>query len=724
MSDDRSQSKPPQPQAARSVEMPLCCDLVMKGGITSGVVYPSAAFELSKKYRFGSIGGASAGAIAAAVTAAAEYSRQQSGDPSSEERVEADGNGLPGLEGLTQELRQKGVLRLFKPDDRTRTVFDTLLTMLDRSLTGSSKVVSISSLLLKPHLWAIFLGLVITLAYLVVYRVAIFSAESLPGPVQGAVALVALAAVSFWAIAGPAAFTAWNVRRKEDSGNDTDPGEPGKFRIGTLSSLIILITTAVILILFLPWSTFEPWAPRGLEFLDWVRERGVQAQASGALTVGLSLGIGLFVFASFLTTTVTWSLVWSIILGIPQARRGLNNNGYGICRGHGDKPDDPEFTDWLHVKIQSIAGRSAGDPPLTFADLQERKISLAMVTTDLNYSRPVRLPFDPEQPPTGGYLFREDEWLQWFPMAVVDTMKAAAEQQAALEEKVSATLSERHPGKNFYRVPVENLPLVVAARMSLSFPIFISGVPVYSYDEKRGELVTHWFSDGGISSNFPIHFFDQWMPDKPTFGLTLPPRASPTIPTSICPDNPWTRFPAGRPRFRTSAISSARFWTRSRTGGTIAQMAMPGYRERVCHIRLDPWEGGMNINMNSETISKLADRGAEAGKLIKETFNDRQWQQHILTRYLSLMRNVQRGLEQLEVSFEASLKELLGQGAPTAPCYQHADRDSSWYAETVRLTEELLSNVGVLEQQFDVEKSASDKNYPSPEPALRSTSRI
>ena len=47
------------------------CDVVMKGGITSGIVYPEAIHELSRDYRFRSIGGTSAGAIAAAATAAA-----------------------------------------------------------------------------------------------------------------------------------------------------------------------------------------------------------------------------------------------------------------------------------------------------------------------------------------------------------------------------------------------------------------------------------------------------------------------------------------------------------------------------------------------------------------------------------------------------------------------------------------------------------------------------
>ena len=67
------------------------CDLVMKGGITSGIVYPPVVLKLAAKdpnplsdphrpegrsYRFRNIGGTSAGAIAAAVTAAAEYGRE------------------------------------------------------------------------------------------------------------------------------------------------------------------------------------------------------------------------------------------------------------------------------------------------------------------------------------------------------------------------------------------------------------------------------------------------------------------------------------------------------------------------------------------------------------------------------------------------------------------------------------------------------------------------
>lgn len=46
-------------------ELPYECDLVLKGGITSGIVYPSAIAEISTDHRFRSVGGSSAGAIAA-----------------------------------------------------------------------------------------------------------------------------------------------------------------------------------------------------------------------------------------------------------------------------------------------------------------------------------------------------------------------------------------------------------------------------------------------------------------------------------------------------------------------------------------------------------------------------------------------------------------------------------------------------------------------------------
>src|ERR1035441_7687075 len=55
------------------------CDIVMKGGITSGVVYPLAVVCLAERFRLRNIGGTSAGAIAAAAAAAAELGRDSGG---------------------------------------------------------------------------------------------------------------------------------------------------------------------------------------------------------------------------------------------------------------------------------------------------------------------------------------------------------------------------------------------------------------------------------------------------------------------------------------------------------------------------------------------------------------------------------------------------------------------------------------------------------------------
>src|SRR5947209_179776 len=86
------------------------CDLVMKGGVTSGVVYPGAVLELSRRYRFERLGGTSAGAVAAAMAAAAEYARQRSGTLA-----------LSGVQDVVGDLRKPGFfVSLFAPTEEAR----------------------------------------------------------------------------------------------------------------------------------------------------------------------------------------------------------------------------------------------------------------------------------------------------------------------------------------------------------------------------------------------------------------------------------------------------------------------------------------------------------------------------------------------------------------------------------------------------------------------------
>ena len=72
--DDRPRG---DPRAYDYAHPTRACDVVMKGGITSGVVYPHALCELAVTYRFSNVGGTSAGAIAAAAAAAAEHGRER-----------------------------------------------------------------------------------------------------------------------------------------------------------------------------------------------------------------------------------------------------------------------------------------------------------------------------------------------------------------------------------------------------------------------------------------------------------------------------------------------------------------------------------------------------------------------------------------------------------------------------------------------------------------------
>jgi predicted acylesterase/phospholipase RssA len=86
------------------------CGVVLKGGITSGVVYPHALCELARTYRFASVGGTSAGAIAAVAAAAAEYGRDRGGF----EKLAA----VPAWIGSGDNL-----FRLFQPQPRTAAFF-------------------------------------------------------------------------------------------------------------------------------------------------------------------------------------------------------------------------------------------------------------------------------------------------------------------------------------------------------------------------------------------------------------------------------------------------------------------------------------------------------------------------------------------------------------------------------------------------------------------------
>ena len=112
------------------VKPALSCDIVMKGGITSGVVYPLALVALSGKYRFANIGGTSAGAMAAAAAAAAEYGR---GIP---------GAGFDRLATVPKDVGSR-LLSFFQATRKLRPLFNIFVAALDAG-SGSGRFVAIA----------------------------------------------------------------------------------------------------------------------------------------------------------------------------------------------------------------------------------------------------------------------------------------------------------------------------------------------------------------------------------------------------------------------------------------------------------------------------------------------------------------------------------------------------------------------------------------------------
>ena len=125
-----------QPATERDGSSQNCnrnCDIVMKGGITSGIVYPPAILELAKAFCFRNIGGTSAGAIAASATAAAEYRR-------------TSGGGLAGFERFarvpTELGRDHALLRLFTPVPAAKPIFDAATAVLTAKSARERAVVA------------------------------------------------------------------------------------------------------------------------------------------------------------------------------------------------------------------------------------------------------------------------------------------------------------------------------------------------------------------------------------------------------------------------------------------------------------------------------------------------------------------------------------------------------------------------------------------------------
>ena len=562
------------PKDTRALEE---CDLVMKGGVTSGIVYPATIIKLAEKYRFRSIGGTSAGAIAASLTAAAEYGRQT--------------GGFERLRAISLRLGEGTFLRdLFQPSREVKPLFDLALSAMEVGQSEEKRTIGQNIKLARRIVRSSF--------------TSAFQAGTQKGILVGALAGLVLALIV--------------------------QGIPALVTIilgNTVSWSALLWPFLILLVLF---SVLGGW-----------------------LGSFVRAGAGLM---DILT-------------------RRIPGNFFGMCTGLHDPADTSKsvLTVWLTRSLNDLAGIKPGEPPLTFGALSKKGIELKMISSNLSQSRPYELPFENKK-----FIYRKDDFNKLFTKDILEHME-----QHAYESK-RVVLPD---GYRFLPL-TEELPVAVAMRMSLSFPLLLSAIPLYTIKEssfrKRQknndfavtpeDMQVNWFSDGGIASNFPIHFFDSWVPERPTFGIKLtsmPPDAFEDAPmddtladvkgpvlkqdyvttlSDVKDDGVIKSFPGlyekavflpeanmqvnpewepledmdGKPSI-TKFMSSIFGTAQNYRDNTLS--ALPSYRERIVHIRLNENEGGLNLAMDRETILKVMEKGHQAGETILADFNfrDHQW---------------------------------------------------------------------------------------------------
>jgi hypothetical protein len=628
---------------------PLECDIVMKGGITSGVIYPRAVCKLAKTYRLRSVGGSSAGAIAAAGAAAAEFGRSAGGF----ELLES----LPN--DITAESPAGGsvLFRLFQPTKQTAPLYRVFIAGMGKS---SKTVPTILAVLASFWLWVV-VGAALGIVLIVV---SLFGC----GPSVGA---------------------------------------------GLVGGLLLTV-------------------------------------------LGAALGV-----------------VW----GAAKNLAGIAATGYGLCTGmpYDSGKGPAALSPFLHDRLQAMAGRPNGDV-LTFGDLAARGIELRVMTTNLTRRQPMPMPWANQE-----YFFEPSEMRDLFPKDVVTWMEEhppelgpdGAERSAAgvrRRDLLRAQAGTKRP----WPAP-DDVPVIVATRMSLSFPLLITAVALYAVDysleankaasraadqwlaahpdrpaaEGAAEVVLkphfglNWFSDGGITANLPVNFFDAPLPTRPTFAIDLehfPPdktKSGDQAENCYLPIRnrdgrlrPWTTLSTPRGTiagikalgaFLYQIVNTARGWLDA------AQLVMPGYRDRVVTIFHDDTEGGMNLSMPKGVVTGLADRGEAAADLLVGKFTgtpdgkpkDWGWNNQRWIRFLTATGGFNAWMTKFETNYRADAPgavpyaELAGPGADAA-LPSHRFDSAGDRNEANDLTGALLA----LTPTWRIPNALSD-SAPRPRPQLR-----
>ncbi|MBW3664765.1 MAG: patatin-like phospholipase family protein [Actinobacteria bacterium] len=654
------------------------CDLIMKGGITSGVIYPRLATRLATRYRFRNIGGTSAGAIAAAATAAAEYARQRG-------RPEA----LDALDRLPDELGSGLLLSLFRPSRWTRPLLELFLAV-SRSGQGMlDRLDAAIRVLVRFHLLVALAGLAAGLV--------LGALLSLPGPALDAGLL--LSATTFLVLLASLPTGVVGATQRllialplhlatglvVDDGRAVDVG-------------FVLVAVAL-----LAWGVAAGRSGRtgtepGLMLASLVRGSTRTALLLGTLTLGflqLAAWSDVLGAAPLLIATIGLVVAGGVtaVVAVRRADRALTANGAGVVTGMGGHGEDPAVTEWLTELLDDVAfGPQHDGPPLTFSDLAGRSarsradgadavpVNLEVMGTDLTTTTAHRLPFRGDR----AFVWSEADLAPLFPPRVVAALRAASSPVStpgatSVEGSASTPAVAQGSASTLLRLDDDlELPVVVAVRISMGFPVLFAPVPL-RVEAPAGIWSRAYWGDGGAASNLPVHFFDALIPRWPTFAVDLRDAAEYTgigcDPVAATADE-LVVLRTERPReplwLRRVGVSKP-LTVGGVLGGFLAaatdwhdnvQLQADGYWDRVVHVLLRDGEGGLNLAMDGATIDALAERGEAAAQALLDRFDgddSEGWRLHRWLRYRLAMAELEEELGDLTDRLDDGYRELLEQ---------------------------------------------------------------
>ena len=143
------------------------------------------------------------------------------------------------------------------------------------------------------------------------------------------------------------------------------------------------------------------------------------------------------------------------------------------------KHSQSAFSDWIAEQINEVAGKPQSEGPLTIGELRKHEIDVAAITSDLSSGRPFQLPLK-----LRSFYFSESEFRNLFPDWVMDYFLRHGEKIP--EEKLIGCEK-----KDLRRLPIKDaMPVLLVVRMSLSFPMLISAVPLYrvEFQEEQEDI--------------------------------------------------------------------------------------------------------------------------------------------------------------------------------------------------------------------------------------------